>query len=259
VPADKWSQDDHQKKPREAMQKLLSQLNRQWGRVIVSLDNEPFEQCYFVGKFTRSFLLGGRIYESNIQNLPQRDRQRLLFDGQHVTEVDYSGCQWRIMYALNGLVFSEDDDPYRLPGFSREAVKAAAQPLGFGKSIKAAIASLKSKQNPALKGLKSSDGKELFDARLLGVDVDALAAAFLDKHRPIKDLLCSPDHALKMQREDAKLMADILKAMMKNKALAYPVHDSLITLAKHRELALLTMRQCFKKRYGFTCPVDVKY
>jgi hypothetical protein len=172
--------------------------------------------------------LGGRIYESNIQNLPQRDRQRLLFDGQHVTEVDYSGCQWRIMYALNGLVFSEDDDPYRLPGFSREAVKAAAQPLGFGKSIKAAIASLKSKQNPALKGLKSSDGKELFDARLLGVDVDALAAAFLDKHRPIKDLLCSPDHALKMQREDAKLMADILKAMMKNKALAYPVHDSLI-------------------------------
>jgi hypothetical protein len=62
-----------------------------------------------------------------------------------------------------------------------------------------------------------------------------------------------------MQREDAKLMADILRVMMKRKALAYPVHDSLITTTQHRELAVLTMRECFKKRYGFNCPVDVKY
>jgi hypothetical protein len=241
------------------MQRLLGQLNKQWGRVIVSLDGEPFEQCYFRAVFTQSFLLGGRIYESNIQNLPQRDRQRLLFDGQQVTEADYSGCQWRIMYGLAGLTVSEDDDPYYLPGFSREAVKAAAQPLGFSRSIEAAIASLKSKQNPALKGVKDDNGKELFDERLLGVDVEALAGAFLDKHSDIAHMLCSPHHALKMQREDSKLMADILRVMLKKKALAYPVHDSLITLAKHQELAVLTMRECFKKRYGFACPVDVKY
>jgi hypothetical protein len=259
IPEEKWSKYDHERRPREAMQRLLNQLNQQWGRVIVSLDGELFEQCYFRAIFSQSFLLGGRIYESSIQNLPQRDRQRLLFDDRPVTEVDYSGCQWRIMYALAGLTFAEDVDPYCLPGFTRDAVKAAAQPLGFSRSIDAAITSLKAKQNPAVKGIKDQAGNELFEPRLIGVDVDALAAAFLSKHSGIAHLLCTPNHALKMQREDAKLMADILRVMMKRKALAYPVHDSLITTTQHRELAVLTMRECFKKRYGFNCPVDVKY
>ena len=42
------------------------------------------------------------------------------------------------------------------------------------------------------------------------------------------------DLALRMQREDARLMADILWAMFKQKVLAYPIHDSVIVPTQHR-------------------------
>jgi hypothetical protein len=261
IPEDKWSRDTNEKRPRETMQRLLDPFNQQWSREVVTLDGELLEQFYFRAIFSHSFLLGGRIYEGNVQNLPQRDRMRLLIDGQRVVEADYSGCQPRIMYGMEKLTFPEDDDPYRLAGFTREAVKAAAQSLMFGSSIKASIAFLKQSQNPATKGVLNSKGKEIFKPDLVDVDVDTLADAFLAKHAGIAHLFCTEDRALKLQREDSKLMMDVLKATMadkKKRVLAYPIHDSLITTWQHKEFIVLTMRECFKKRYGFHCPVKVK-
>jgi hypothetical protein len=258
IPMEEWSQRNGEKKPREAMRKLLEWLNQLWADVIVTLDGDPFEQCYFKASFTSSFLLGGRIYEGNIQNLPQNDRQRLLIDGQQVVEADYSGCQPRLMYGMEKLTFPEDDDPYRLPGFTREAVKAAAQPLMFGRSIKMAIASLKRSQNPKNKGKKDRNKEFVFKPELEDVDVVALAAAFRTKHAGIAHLFCTKDLALKLQRLDSKLMMDILNVTMADKVLAYPIHDSVIVTRQHKEYIVATMRHCFKEKYKFDCPVKVK-
>lgn len=62
-----------------------------------------------------SFEQGGRFYGANWQNIPSEERSKLIINGKHTREVDFSGMHFVMMHAeVNSRC---QEDPYYLRGF----------------------------------------------------------------------------------------------------------------------------------------------
>lgn len=97
---------------------------RQQAKVIYNGQILPANDVYRVFN-NDCFGAGGRFYGEFIQNQPKSAREKLLIDGEPVSELDFSSLHPRLLYDARGLQMP--NEPYTISGYDRSTVKQAFQ------------------------------------------------------------------------------------------------------------------------------------
>jgi len=187
--------------------------------------------------FNEDWSKGGRIFYGFWINMPKRERlTRLAIHGESVCEIDYRSMLLRIAYALAEQPWPfRDADPYTAGEGERVGWKRMTVALLFSPHVR---------QWPG----KTQDERA------------AVRAAFPAGTKPshVYDV-CRQRHAAiaaqfgkaaELFGYEADLMLTVLAALYRRGIVAVPIHDSLIVVERHAEIAADTMRECGVERLG---------
>jgi hypothetical protein len=186
-----------------------------------------------------SFSLGGRSY-GWWQALPKAHRQALLINGEPAVEPDFRQMHPAILYALRGLRL--DHDPYETGIFSRQEGKLAFNVALNAASLQGAIAALSNKNDWVLSREETARLIHELKRRNPGI-ADALHA----------------DQGVRLMRLDSEIMMLVMRCCMKEKIAALPVHDSVLTPARHglRVAAIMEESAARVLKVGKPCLVSL--
>lgn len=182
-----------------------------------------------------SFNLGGRFYGGFWQSLPEKLRERIILDGDHVKEIDYSGMMVHILYALKGMKVSaynlepyflaKDDFSKRREVYKKLLVVAANIDLSKQKrkSNRRIFRAVKKhiKKNPSKYPIMSDS-----DAEVNAYLKDCYNEVLKYHHR-IADLI-GKGEGLRTQCIDSNIAYKIISRLTKQKTPILAVHDSFI-------------------------------
>ena len=193
-----------------------------------------------------SFDLGGRMYGAYWINLKKIMRQSMTINGSHCSEVDFSSMHIAQLYALDGYSHSDDYDAYDIPelfamGVSRDGIKKQTQRMI-------------NKSTPATSFSHCSD--ETIKREFKGLDYTSTIKLIEDKHPRIAKHFYS-GIGLKLANDEARIMIDVIKQLIKLGIPALPLHDALITQSKHAKKVQELMQERFLKFYGVPISADI--
>jgi hypothetical protein len=185
--------------------------------------------------------MGGRLYsigDDSFQQMAKRDRLGTTIDGEVVCEIDVSASYLTILYGQHRqpLPVGDNEDPYSIPGFTREVVKAWVT-IQFG--------------NPRPLTKWPSDQirsyAEATGGRALSEDypVRSVGAAVLERF----PLLRPGAWPILMYLESTAVLRT-MQALMRENVPSYPIHDSLLVPASQEALATDTFRGCYRDVCG---------
>ena len=195
-----------------------------------------------------SFDLGGRMYGAYWINLKKAMRQGMTINSEPCSEVDFSSMHIAQLYALDGYYHSDDYDAYDIPelfamGVSRDGIKKQTQRMI-------------NKQEPAKSFSHCSDAtirREFKD-----LDYATAIQPILDKHSRIEKHFYS-GIGLKLANDEARIMIDVIKQLIKLNIPALPLHDALITQSKHAKKVQELMQERFFEFYGVPITAGIKH
>ncbi|MBU0965471.1 MAG: hypothetical protein KKA54_03715 [Proteobacteria bacterium] len=202
--------------------------------------------------FNITFNRGGRLYAGwakSFQAMPEEARIAITIDGQLVVELDFSALHPRMLYAMEGVQFPLDKDPYVLDQDKslREILKKIFLAiLGSNRRIQAVAAG-----NNYL--------HENYSAYLLlkrkGKTVAQLIREFRKHHWPIVKFFLR-GMMPEIQNRDSKIAMDILSHFIEKDIPCLPIHDSFIVQEQHEYELRAAMDRAFRERNnGFSCPI----
>lgn len=209
-----------------------------------------FLYAIFKGSFNRY----GRMHSRGLrhyQGYSGSQRKEFTINDQSVIELDFSGYQPRLLYALEGIQF--DEDPYSMINpepMARPFLKKILLSLINSTDVKKA-------QNAANKWLLDNK-KDRDELREIGITrARPLIDSFYQTHAPIAHYFCnSKSTGMKMMTLDAKIALDVIKHFAFQDKVILPVHDSFIVQACYEEELRQTMLKSYSKHTGgFTCPI----
>ena len=167
---------------------------------------------------------GGRAYDHWCQSLPGSWRLKILIDAEPVALLDYGAAHPRMVYAMAGLSYPADRDPYTVPGIDRETAK-----VGFLIVLNAA-----SRQQ----GVEALAGKLAGENGTITADHRHTARTILNAmeavHEPIRPLFYKGT-GLGCQYVEAMILSEVAKEARKDNIVALPIHDELIVQQRHAE------------------------
>jgi hypothetical protein len=195
-----------------------------------------------------SFDLGGRMYGAYWINLKKTMRQGMTINSEPCSEVDFSSMHIAQLYALDGYYHSDDYDAYDIPelfamGVSRDGIKKQTQRMI-------------NKSSPA-KGFSHCSDKTI-KREFKGLDYDTTIQLITDKHPKIAKHFYS-GIGLKLANDEAKIMIDVIKELIKLGIPALPLHDALITQSKHAKKVQELMQERFFEFYGVPISADITH
>ena len=229
--------------------------------------------------FNQNINLGGRFYGSH-QQIKNKDRPRILFNGKPTVEIDFSAMHLAILYAWSGVEMI--GDPYAINGFDRGTTKSIMLRLVNSENMPALQATITASSKPSRKKQYTEYKKNrlLFEARLAkgqnvrqppkpkwidwhieniptGFNAKGFVHALKARHSAIAHLLGSNDIGLRLQAADSALMDAMLVDLYdrKNPIPVLPVHDSLICRKSNSDLVTLTMKHHFKTMFNASIKV----
>jgi len=167
-----------------------------------------------------SFLNGGRLY-AFWQNIPKNIRKHLIINNSPVSELDYSGCQIRMLYHLVVKQDYKEDDPYSIPGMSRNLAK------------KAAISTLNAKTNRSAVGALMGSAKKDLGMPITYSDSKNCIDLFKIKHRPISKFFNS-GIGLNLMRIESEVIVRTILALMRKGICVLTIHDACIFQIEHK-------------------------
>ena len=193
-----------------------------------------------------SFNLGGRMYGAYWINLKKELRQDMTINNKSCSEVDFSSMHIAQLYALDGYSHSDDYDAYDIPelfamGVSRDGIKKQTQRMI-------------NKSTPASSFSHCSDGT--IKREFKGLDYKSTIKLIEDKHPKIAKHFYS-GIGLKLANDEARIMIDVIKQLIKLNIPALPLHDALITQSKHAKKVQELMQERFLKFYGVQITADI--
>ncbi|NCC05153.1 MAG: hypothetical protein EOM37_14205 [Proteobacteria bacterium] len=181
-----------------------------------------FLYAIFKNKITcygRLHTRGNRHY----QGFSGNERQEFTINGQRVVELDFSGLQPRLLYALEGIQFN--DDPYSIVCSSQKA-------RPFLKNILLSLLNARSFQKgeaAANKWLREHTAERQALSEIGISKARPLMDAFYEAHKPIAHHFCNADTTgLKLMSLDAKIALDIVHYFSKRNIAILAIHDSFI-------------------------------
>jgi hypothetical protein len=215
---------DHVSAVQPELLKVLKQYNRT-GKIKLTktLDGYDFTIIHRMVRrvFNNgTFLHGGRLY-AFWQNIPRKLRKYLLINGSPVAELDYSACQLKLIYHMMLKQDYTGDDPYNLPGISRDLAKKAAIITLNAKSYKSSVL--------ALMGAAKKD----LDQNIDYYEAKRCIDLFKEKHRPISDFFNS-SAGVRLMRIESEVIIRTILAMMKKSICILTIHDSCIFPIKYK-------------------------
>ena len=187
---------------------------------------------------------GGRLYcrtEHNYQSMPKAERADITIDGVACCEVDVSGSQLRIFYALNGEELPVEGDPYRIRGWDRYLVKGLITAI------------LGSAKLPSRWPKRLSEEFEVINGRKIGGwrPVTTLLEPILEKHPVLANIAPGIDDSYVLQYEESEaVIAALLQLIEEHDTIALPIHDSLLVKRQDVALAQSVLAKSYRKRFG---------
>ncbi|PLX92328.1 MAG: hypothetical protein C0621_09765 [Desulfuromonas sp.] len=99
--------------------------------IVIDLSDRTVRRSFSHSAFTKN----GMFYGGFWQKLPEEIRDRIIIDGRHVVEVDFSGIMVHIIYAMKGLklkelnrnpyIYAKDNDPDNKREYIKKLMNAA--------------------------------------------------------------------------------------------------------------------------------------
>ena len=195
-----------------------------------------------------SFTLGGRMYGAYWINIKKIIRKGMTINGELCSEVDFSSMHISQLYALDGYSHSDDYDAYDIPelfamGVSRDGIKKQTQRMI-------------NKREPARSFSHCSD--KIIKREFKGLDYDSTIQLITNKHPKIAKHFYS-GIGLKLANDEARIMIDVIKQLIKLNIPALPLHDALITQNKHAKKVQELMQERFFEFYGVPITAGIKH
>lgn len=167
---------------------------------------------------------GGRAYDHWCQSLPGSWRLKIQIDAEPVALLDYGAAHPRMVYAMAGLSYPADRDPYTVPGIDRETAKVGflivLNAVSRHQGVEAMAGKLAGKN-----GTITADHRHT--ARTI---LNAMEAA----HEPIRPLFYKST-GLGCQYVEAMILSEVAKEARKDNIVTLPVHDEMIVQQRHAE------------------------
>ena len=212
--------------------------------------------------FTGSFDLHGRIYTGKYghQGLRQAERQTIHFSGTPCCELDYKGLHTRMLYHLNGMVYTED--PYSLWGWKtteplRMLAKLLINCLINAKSSEQAIQACNGEMNPRTKEGELKQGRSIEEALRLrealnrtGWHFRKILPLVYQTHSRIQEQF-GKDRGIELMRIDSAIALDVLNHFAKQSIPCLGCHDSFLVPKQHMQELRQVMNRFYLKRVGF--------
>jgi hypothetical protein len=171
---------------------------------------------------------------------PKACRPYITIDGSATVELDYSGMQPAMLYAMEGLQL--EDDPYAVDGVGNEH-------RGVIKSAFMKLLNARSDQP-----IMPPDEK---DALPDGWTWRNVQKAIIERHEPIRHDFRT-GIGLELQRIDSDIAETVMMTMMSEGVLVLPIHDSFITYREERGRLAQVMKDAYRQRMGFEIEVRAK-
>lgn len=208
------------------------------------------------------FGYGGRFARGDIQNMPNRDDQRLFItiNGDEVCEVDYSNLHIRLLTDLRGVDYSKykDSDLYHMPlsddeltGDNRWLIKQAVNIMFNCSNERAAMAAIQDKMRHASERVFSFKGpKEV---------VTSIKAAY-----PwLADDFCqSVPRGHYLMNLDSWIAHDVAKVFADDGLPIGIIHDSFVVQKQYRDKLVRAMVAAYRKyvdRHDASVFMKLKY
>ena len=184
-----------------------------------------------------NFFHGGRLY-AFWQQVPKELRKYLMINGSQVDELDYSGCQVRMLYHVNLKKNYVGACPYTVYGYQRDLMKKASVITINALTEKSAAGALKTAAEKDL-GQSISYGKALHYIR-----------TFSKTHANLEEFFNS-GAGISLMRIESEIIVRIILRLMKKGICALTIHDSCIFPIQYRQQVYDAMMDEYKEVLGF--------
>lgn len=191
--------------------------------------------------FNGDFAHGGRFYGTWWQGCPEKLRQRIMIQGEHTHEIDFSGIHPQLLYAMEGsklgdkepYIIPKDNDPQKL----RKVYKLILLTSVNCRSDKQCI--------PAVRKQLIEDMEESPDDWPEEIpDLESMLKELKD-HHPIIRKWINQNMGLSLQKVDSMIVERVLYVLTKERIPVLSVHDSFICRASNADRVHQEMRKAF--------------
>lgn len=200
--------------------------------------------------FNGSFEHGGRLYtgKGGYQLLTKEERPLIFIDNRPTVELDFSGLQPRLLYALEGIQYN--GDPYTV-------VSDYPELRPFLKQLLLALLNSDSQTKAVASGNQALHlDHDLYRAvNAISHRTAELMERFKKAHPAIAHHFCQRV-GLKLMRLDARIALEVVESFTSRDLPILSIHDSFI-VQRDKEGELREVMQAAYRKHtgGFTCPI----
>ena len=189
------------------------------------------------------FAQGGRLYGGFWQAMSSDERQEhILIEDDWCVELDYGQMSLAILYGIAGKPPPEGD----LYDLSAEGI-----PTDYRKGIKTVIQALINSSKVPTKMPKGV--RKLIPSRY---NIKDILEAVTRKHPAIYPQMTS-GIGMQLFRKEADILVDVLTALKAKGVVALPIHDAVLVMDEHQEVARKVMIEVFEEHMGLTPQVTL--
>ena len=208
----------------------LSQVNPAQRRLRRIFNNADFAQ-------------GGRLYGGFWQAMSSEERQEhILIEGDCCVELDYGQMSLMILYGLTDNTPPEGDlydlSEYGIPAECRAGIKKVMQAII---------------NSPELPRRLPRGARRHIPSRITLKDI--LQA--VERKNPAIFPLMTSGIGMQLFRKEADILVDVLTALKAQGIVALPIHDAVLVMDEHQEVAQKIMIKVFEKHTGLTPQVTL--
>ena len=208
----------------------LSQVNPAQRRLRRIFNNSDFAQ-------------GGRLYGGFWQAMSSEERQEhILIEGDCCVELDYGQMSLMILYGLTDNTPPEGDlydlSEYGIPAECRAGIKKVMQAII---------------NSPELPRRLPRGARRHIPSRITLKDI--LQA--VERKNPAIFPLMTSGIGMQLFRKEADILVDVLTALKAQGIVALPIHDAVLVMDEHQEVAQKIMIKVFEKHTGLTPQVTL--
>ena len=189
------------------------------------------------------FAQGGRLYGGFWQAMSSDERQEhILIEGDCCVELDYGQMSLAILYGLTGATPPEGD----LYNLSVEGIPAECR-SGIKKVMQAII------NSTVLPRRLPKGSRRHFPSRIKLKDT---LRAVESKHPAIFKKMTS-GIGMQLFRRESDILVDVLTTLKAKGVVALPIHDAVLIMDEHQEVAQKVMIEVFEEHTGLTPQVSL--
>lgn len=193
--------------------------------------------------FTGDFEHGGRWYGPFWQGCPEALRLRIIINGSHTVEFDFSGLHIHLLYALKKqklgdkepYIVSKKDDINKLRRIYKLIMLTSV-------NCKNDIECIAAVEDQLIEEMEEEPDKYPDEMP----DLEAMLLELKEHHKPIADFI-NKKTGLMLQNIDSNIVEEVINQMTDSNIPVLSVHDSFICREEDAELVHKTMKEAFVK------------